>query len=116
AMFMDVYSLTRAANPVSAVRTTTIAALLSCGIYLLIPYVTPTLPSTRLGVLIFVSLTVTGVVAWRLVYAAVFVQPNFHLRALIIGAGWSGRALAQAMLQRGGKDGRTHLGSGYQLL
>jgi exopolysaccharide biosynthesis polyprenyl glycosylphosphotransferase len=116
ALFMDVYSLTRAADPLNAVRTTTVAALLACGIYLLIPYVTPTLPSTRLGVLVFVSLTVAGIVVWRLLYAAVFVQPNFHLRALIIGAGWSGRALAQAMRQMSGKDGHTYLGTGYQLL
>src|SRR4051812_26956186 len=32
ALFMDVYSLTRAADPFNVVRTTTLAALLSCGI------------------------------------------------------------------------------------
>jgi len=70
-------------------------------VYLLIPYLTPPLPESRSGVLLLPALATLGVVAWRVLYAQVLFQPAFHLRALVVGAGWAGRTLVRALGETG---------------
>src|SRR5689334_11167450 len=95
ALFVDVYALARAASAWHSFWASAAAVFLTDIIYLLIPYVTPALTVTRLSILAFIALTILGVGAWRIFYASVFVQPGFHQRALVVGAGLAGRTLAQ---------------------
>lgn len=96
AAVFDVYNLVRAASTSCSVRATLGAAAGSAGIYLLIPWLTPPLQNRSQGFL-FVSFAVLFVVGWRTFYAQVFVQPAFQRRTLVVGAGSSGRKLAQAL-------------------
>ncbi|MDX1614266.1 MAG: sugar transferase [Candidatus Promineifilaceae bacterium] len=96
ASVLDIYNLEVAANPglggwvvVRAVAFTTIA-------YLAIPWLTPPLQNRSQGFL-FVLLATISVTVWRLLYARVLVRPVFLRRVLVVGAGWSGRTLAEAI-------------------
>lgn len=112
----DVYDLTKAANAMQSMWAAGLAALISAGIYLLIPYLTPPLPERRLALLLFPLLAAAAVALWRLVYALVFVQSVFLHTALVIGAGWSGRTLARAVIEAGDESGNGHGSVGYQIL
>ena len=113
AEFLDIYDLARSASALRSAWAAGSNAVVTGVIYLLIPYITPSLPSSRLEVLEFPLLSTLGVVAWRVLYAQVFVQPAFCQRALVVGAGWAGRTLAQALGEQGG--GNPYRGTGYQI-
>ena len=113
---LNVYDLAKAASAMHSMWAAGAAALLTSGVYLFIPYLTPSLPERRLYMMFFPVLAGLGVSAWRLVYVTVFTQPTFHLRALVVGAGWSGRTLARAIAETGDGNGNPYRGTGYQLL
>jgi hypothetical protein len=97
------YDLVRAASVPRALGHSAVALVATWAIYLGIPYMTPTLPASRLDLLWFPVLGITGLAAWRVVYATVFAHPNFQQRALIIGAGEAGRTLARAVCEMGAR-------------
>lgn len=70
--------------------------LLTSLIYLLIPYITPPLPASRGGLLLFPVLGCGLVGAGRLITGLVLprVEPR---RAVIVGAGWAGRTMAEVL-------------------
>jgi exopolysaccharide biosynthesis polyprenyl glycosylphosphotransferase len=93
----SLYDLRRA-----AFWSTTLAGLLSAAgvglvLYGLIYFLAPLGLLPRLVVLYFVVATVALGWAWRLVYIRVFVSTHFQRRALVIGAGWAGRAIIHAL-------------------
>ena len=94
-MFLDVYDLGRAAKVMESVSFTAVTAVFVSGIYLLIPYVTPTLPNRRLFIFLLPVLVTSAIITWRVLYATLFSQPTFQRQALIVGAGQSGQILAQ---------------------
>jgi exopolysaccharide biosynthesis polyprenyl glycosylphosphotransferase len=115
ATFFDCYSLSRAASATHSVRNTMMAAFVTCLLYALIPYFTP--PLTSRGVLfLFCGLTEIFELTWRAAYARIFVQPWFQQRALIVGAGTAGRALASAMQEAPRNDANPYRGTGYQIV
>jgi exopolysaccharide biosynthesis polyprenyl glycosylphosphotransferase len=66
-------------------------------IYLLVYFLSPpgSLPRHMMG---FFSLICPSLLLpWRWIYIVVFTAPQFRRRALIIGAGWAGRTIAQAI-------------------
>jgi len=73
------------------------AVLLVCGVYLIIPYVTPILPSGRRYLVGFILLTLAFVTGIRAVYAAAFSTTAFKRRALILGTGWEALAIARTI-------------------
>jgi FlaA1/EpsC-like NDP-sugar epimerase len=77
------------------------AGLITTGVYLLIPYVTPVLPTSRSALLAFPLLAVGALLASRGLYRVVLTQPALCRRALIIGAGWAGRTIAEALAEHG---------------
>ncbi len=77
------------------------AGLATCGLYLLIPYITPPLPSSRSDLLAFPLIAVGTLVAARALYSLALTRPALHRRALIIGAGWAGRTIAEALAEQG---------------
>jgi exopolysaccharide biosynthesis polyprenyl glycosylphosphotransferase len=63
-----------------------------------------------------VIVSAASVVVWRTTYAKVFAQPWFQQRALIIGAGRAGRALAAAIHAAPPGDSNPYRGTGYQVI
>lgn len=98
APLLGAYDLRRAARiPTGVAGGIAVAALVS-GIYLLVPYITPPLHTSRLTAGGFVALTVGLVALGRTAYAGLLVHPAFRRRAIVVGAGWAGRTLVKAVL------------------
>lgn len=114
AFIFDVYDLARSASTISIVRNIGLAALTTVLVYTLIPVLTPPLQSRTL-LFVFAGLVIGGLVAWRTTYALVFIQPQFRQKALVVGAGWAGRSLVEALSAVKG-DANPFRGTGYDLL
>lgn len=114
--FFGIYDLAKAASTLHSIWSTASTALMTVVIYLLIPYVTPILPERRIQIAAFIFFSVVGVAAWRFIYTSIFSQPSFRHRALVIGAGWSGRTLIDAIKETSSQRGNPYLGTGYELL
>ncbi len=121
ALIIGAYDLVRAASIRRSIGHAAVALFLAWTAFLFIPFLTPTLPPSRLHVVLFPILGVLGLSLWRLVYALVFAHPNFQQRALVIGAGGAGKTLVAAIREasRGqNPDGtpRGKSGLGYSVL
>ncbi|MBN1180616.1 MAG: sugar transferase [Anaerolineae bacterium] len=114
ALFFDIYNLARAASLFHSVRNAAMAAFVTAVIYTFIPLFTPPLQS-RVLLMLFAAFAVGGVAAWRVLYARLFVQPWFKQRALVVGAGWAGRTLVQA-LKNAPAEANPFRGTGYELV
>jgi exopolysaccharide biosynthesis polyprenyl glycosylphosphotransferase len=116
AAVFDVYNLARAASVSAGVMAIMAAALLAGAVYMLIPWLTPPIVSRGQGYF-FVALATTNLCAWRFFYARLFVQPTFHRRVLVVGAGESGRHLVEALQSDfARRDANPFRGTGYQVL
>lgn len=67
--------------------------------YFALAYLNPAETLARRGVLYFLILAVVLTLLWRRVYISVFSAPAFQRRALIVGAGQTGRTLLRALRQ-----------------
>lgn len=105
---LDAYDLRRAARFRTGVTIGAAVATATGLIFLAIPRYTPPLPTSRIGVYLFLVLLAGGVAAWRGCYALLLVRPWFRRKALIVGAGVAGRTLAEAV--------RTHAAAEYDLV
>lgn len=114
AFTFDVYNLARSASTTNIVRNIGLAALTTVLVYTLIPWLTPPLQNRTL-LFVFGGLVIGGLVAWRVVYAQLFIQPQFRQRALVIGAGWAGRTLVES-LGSARHDANPFRGTGYELV
>lgn len=116
ATLFRLYDLSRAADPAMGVIIAGGAAGLTSLIYLTIPWLTPPIGNRSQGY-IFVIISVVLIGIWRLLYAQLFVQPAFQRRAIVVGAGNSGRALATALAGNGLKSKRNRqYGTGHELI
>jgi exopolysaccharide biosynthesis polyprenyl glycosylphosphotransferase len=115
ASFFDCYDLPRSADGSHSAWSTGRAAVLTALTYIAIPYYTPHFPTSRFSVYLFLGLTAISVPAWRALYAAVFSQPTFQRRILVVGAGNSGRELARELASTP-QVGNPYAGSGYHLV
>lgn len=116
ALILGCYDLICAGSLWRSLSRTASAVILSWIAYLFIPYITPELPSSRLGVVFFPLLSLLFIGLWRVVYATVFVRPNFQQRAIVVGAGWAGATLAQTLREIAGGNGRRDEAVGYCIL
>ncbi len=111
---LDIFNLALAASTSHSVIACGAATLLTVLIYQFIPYFTPPL-GPRGVIFTFGALALLLVCAWRATYALLFVQPSFQQRALVLGAGASGRALA-TLLGHVPASGNPFRGTGYQIV
>ncbi|MEM3433082.1 MAG: sugar transferase [Candidatus Methanomethyliaceae archaeon] len=100
AQAFDAYDLRVAGRFSSSALAVLKAGLVTCGVYLLIPYITPSLPASRSALLAFPLIAVGALVAARGLYRVALNQPALCRRALIIGAGWAGRTIAEALAEQ----------------
>jgi len=78
------------------------AGTLTVAVYILIPFISPSLPSSRLSLFSFFVFALIFLVAGRWLYSIFVGQKIFNRRALIIGTGWAAKAIYQAIQQEGG--------------
>lgn len=97
AFFLGSYDLRRAARLKAGAAVGATTAMVTAVVYLLVPYVTPPLPTSRLSLVIFLSLMVGAATAWRVFYALILVRPALRRKALVVGAGWAGRTIVEAI-------------------
>ena len=93
----DFYNLKVAANPLSSglclVRITLIVLL----VYLMIYFFSAPKSLPRVVVLFYAVVSLPLLALWRALYAVVFTMPQFQQRALVVGAGWAGRTIVEAI-------------------
>lgn len=115
ATLFECYDLPKTARASQSAWAGGRAALTTALIYLVIPMYTPHFPASRMSSFLFVGLITISVPAWRVLYAAVFSQPLFQQRILVVGAGRSGRVMARTLAQAP-QYGNPYAGSGYLAL
>jgi exopolysaccharide biosynthesis polyprenyl glycosylphosphotransferase len=96
AAIFDVYDLSKAASATRSASSTAAAVAVATLAYLFIPWLTPPLENRSLGFM-FVAIAVATVTVWRLLYAGMSAQAVFKRRLLVVGAGLSGRDLANIL-------------------
>ncbi len=109
----NLYDLRRAGNPPAILRWTPIAILVTSTLYGLIPYITPPLVERRLYLPLLPLILGLLLIGWRLFYARVLVRKPFDHQILILGAGWSGKTLAETLQATIQATGNAY---GYKLL
>lgn len=116
ATIFDCYNLARAASTTHSVAAIAGASVLATVAYQATPWLTPAVQS-RTQFFLFVALATGSLMGWRYVYARFFVQPTFQRRALIVGAGSSGRALVEALQSEYARqDANPFRGTGHIFL
>lgn len=116
AALFDAYDLARAASHLRSAWVAGGTAFAVSVLYLLIPFLTPSLPNRRIYLYAFPFLVTTGISLWRIFYASVFAHSGFHQRALVIGAGRAGLLLAEAITIRQDDPGNPYEGTGYEVV
>lgn len=106
-LFSNLYDLTLATDAVRSSLTGMLTALITSGIYILIPYWSPGLPERRLYIFILWGAAAIGIGTWRYLYSVILVQPIFQRRALVVGAGSLGQYLGETVQASG--RGKTNI-------
>ena len=104
------YDLRRAARAVEGAVHAAGCALAVSALYLVVPVISAPLTRSRLGWSVFALLAALGVAGWRALYARFLASHIFSRRILIVGAGFSARALAAAIDDLGPGSGVTVVG------
>jgi exopolysaccharide biosynthesis polyprenyl glycosylphosphotransferase len=115
ATLFNIYDLSKASVVFSSLKSTSSAVVLTIIVYMLIPYYTPSLPSSRLSALSFPMLAFGSLALWRILYIKLMVSSTFHRRVFIIGAGWAGHTLAEAIAHYDARLTKNSLATGYTL-
>jgi len=98
----DAYDLRGASQISTAARAVLSAGLPSALVcVLLFPSIPPAFASRLGSVLLFPLVAGAALLVVRVLYVTTLVQPAFHRRALIVGAGWAGRTIAEALADHG---------------
>jgi exopolysaccharide biosynthesis polyprenyl glycosylphosphotransferase len=101
AQAFDAYNLRLAGHLHTSLLSVSKAGAISSLVYIVIPFVTPSLPASRLAFAAFPLLVVAMLVAERCFYVVALGQPIFHRRAVIVGAGWAGCTIAETLAEQG---------------
>ncbi len=102
----DAYDIRTTARFKNSARAIALATVVAVGIFLLIPYVTPPLPVRRSLLLPLPFLPLGLLLLGRGFYSAVLRQPIFVRRVLILGTGWAGETILEALRENGGETFR----------
>ena len=103
AQALDAYDLRVASRFSSAAPAVSKAGLLAALIFALVEFFWGTdTPLRGLALSPFPLLAIVLLLAGRGLYVLALFQPRFRRPTLIVGAGWAGRAIAQALAEHGG--------------
>jgi exopolysaccharide biosynthesis polyprenyl glycosylphosphotransferase len=95
---LDAYEPRVAGRLEASVPAVMRAGFLTCVLYLLIPWLTPALPESRVALVSFPVLTVVMLVVGRRLFTWLLPRPAYERQALIVGAGRAGTSVAEALL------------------
>lgn len=99
-LMADSYDIRKAGNLRSTLKSLGISLIGCAAIYLVIYFASEPNSLPRFGVAIFLVLAVLITFFWRLLYVRLFTTASKQKRALIIGAGRAGSALAQIVAEQ----------------
>lgn len=94
----NLYKLANVDRIYLTIRNTAFTALLTGITYLFIPFLSPTLPENRFPAFVLIAAIVILVLIWRLCYALFLSHPILNKKALVIGAGYTGREIVRTLL------------------
>lgn len=94
----NLYSLVNASKTEEIIKRTFYVAFSTVLTYLLIPFITPVLPNHRLPFYYFLLQLTLTMSIWHFIFATLFKNPILEKRAIIVGAGWSGREIVKILL------------------
>jgi exopolysaccharide biosynthesis polyprenyl glycosylphosphotransferase len=94
---MDLYDLRVAGRFTASIPSIVLAGMITTVGYLFIPFITPAPPASHLLMGAFPLLSTAMLLAGRFLYTRLLAQPVFQQRVLIVGAGWAGRTIAEAL-------------------
>jgi len=97
--FSEVYDIERAGQYRASLLSTLSTGLLVTMIFNFIPYIPPRLPPSRQPLLFAIFLPVLFLILGRIIYLTIFTQARFRKKVIIIGAGWAGRTIFQAIIE-----------------
>ncbi len=80
----EMYNLQVASNQFQVLKSTLITASVTALVYLLTPFFSPVLPSSRLQILLFFSVTFLSLYAWRILYVVFLASTRFYQNAVLI--------------------------------
>lgn len=93
----QVYDIERAGQPQTAYVPVLSAGLLAVVVFNAIPYIPPSLPTSRQPLFLTILLPLFFQFVGRSVYLLIFAQARFRRRLIILGAGWAGRTIYRAL-------------------
>lgn len=99
-LMADSYDIRKAGNLRSTLKSLGISLIGCAAIYLVIYFASEPNSLPRFGVAIFLVLAVLSTFFWRLLYVRLFTTASKQKRALIIGAGRAGSALAKIVAEQ----------------
>lgn len=97
ATITNLYDLSVAMNPMTTLHSLAWAMGLSLMVYLVIYFASPRNALPRLFILYFTGLAFASLTAWRLTYGRLFSRTAFRRRTLVVGAGWAGTTIVEAI-------------------
>lgn len=113
---LDLFSLTRATSGTAIFLNTTIAVILTVGVYILTPWLTPPILS-RSYVYGLAILSMGSLLVWRLLFVRIFTHPNFYQRAIILGKWRAESSIVQDIRRAGDAPAANPFrGTGYQIV
>jgi len=113
---LGIYDVEGAARAPQALGRVWLTGIVVWGLQVLIPkFATGPSPSIREAAAMLLWL-LGGEGFWRVMFARAFAHPGSYRRALIVGAGWAGRTLAEAMSGIGNAEGNAIIAKGYEVL
>ncbi|MDD2521870.1 MAG: sugar transferase [Anaerolineaceae bacterium] len=99
-LMADSYDIRKAGNLKSTLKSLGIALIASAAIYLVVYFASEPNSMPRFGIAIFLVFTGIFTFLWRLLYVRFFTSASKQKRALIIGAGRAGSALAKIVSEQ----------------
>jgi len=99
-LMADSYDLRKASKLKTTLKSLGVSLIACAAIYLVIYFASEPNSLPRFGVAIFLILAVLITLLWRLLYIRLFTSASKQKRALIIGAGRAGSALAQIVAEQ----------------
>jgi exopolysaccharide biosynthesis polyprenyl glycosylphosphotransferase len=97
----DAYTSGRIAAPAPSALAAGQAAVATAVAYFLVPYYSAPLLNSRAVMLLFVATMVLGIMLWRIALALALGRLVAPRTVLVVGAGWGGQAIAEAIGQSG---------------
>jgi len=96
-LMLNLYDIHRAASLRETLRGVLMAAVAAAGLYLLVYFTSEPNSLPRRAVLYFLVMVVGLTLLWRVAYLRIFTAPAFLRRVVVVGAGFSGRSLLEAV-------------------